>query len=93
MQRATTVFASLLCALSGVYASPTGFSGGNPTTHFAAHTRSYFYAGGSYIQSPTGTAIRAEQMYVEHLVPTRVTAKLPIVIIPGNGMHDAHPRS
>ncbi|KIM38715.1 hypothetical protein M413DRAFT_447663 [Hebeloma cylindrosporum] len=25
-------------------------------------------------------------MYVEHLVPERVTARLPIVIIPGNGM-------
>ena len=84
MQRAATVIVGLVYALLSVYASQTGISGGN-TTHFAIHTRSYFYVGGSYVQSSSGTAIRAEQMYVEHLVPQTVTTKFPIVIIPGNG--------
>jgi hypothetical protein len=50
------------------------------------HRRSFFYVGGSY--DPVGTegaAISFGQMYVEHLVPEKVTARLPIVIIPGNG--------
>jgi len=50
------------------------------------HRRSYFYVGGSY--DPVGTegaAISFGQMYVEHLVPEKVTARFPIVIIPGNG--------
>jgi len=53
------------------------------------HRRSYFYVGGSYDPAiPAGTegaAISFGQMYVEHLVPGNVTAKLPIVMIPGNG--------
>lgn len=47
------------------------------------HRRSYFYVGGAY--NSTGDAIFSEQMYVEHLVPSNVKQKLPIVIIPGNG--------
>ena len=50
------------------------------------HRRSYFYVGGSY--DPVGTAgaaISFGQMYVEHLVPEKITERLPIVIIPGNG--------
>lgn len=53
------------------------------------HRRSYFYVGGSYDPAiPVGTegaAISFGQMYVEHLVPEKVTAKFPIVMIPGNG--------
>ncbi|KJA21010.1 hypothetical protein HYPSUDRAFT_68131 [Hypholoma sublateritium FD-334 SS-4] len=50
------------------------------------HTRSYFYVGGSYVQSPIGSSISAEQMYVEHLTPIKVTARYPLLMIHGNGM-------
>ena len=53
------------------------------------HRRSYFYIGGSYDPAiavgTEGAAISFGQMYVEHLVPEKVTARFPIVIIPGNG--------
>ncbi|KAH9482117.1 putative secreted lipase [Psilocybe cubensis] len=63
-----------------------------PIANGVLHKRSYFYVGGAYEQT-AGTFIAGSevtvssgQMYVEHLVPSVVTQKLPIVIIPGNGM-------
>lgn len=51
----------------------------------ALHTRDYFYVGGTYV--PHGSsAIHHGQMYVEHLTPARVTRRIPILFIHGNGM-------
>ncbi|KAJ3517002.1 hypothetical protein NLJ89_g777 [Agrocybe chaxingu] len=51
------------------------------------HRRSYFYIGGAYVPNPNGASpILAGQMYVEHLTPSAVSRKLPIVVIHGNGM-------
>ena len=50
-----------------------------------AHRRSYFYVGGDYI--PGGTSQVAHgQMYVEHLVPEKVTQPLPLLMVHGHGM-------
>ncbi|KAH7907880.1 Alpha/Beta hydrolase protein [Hygrophoropsis aurantiaca] len=49
------------------------------------HTRRYFYAGGSYVKQGS-SEITHGQMYVEHLVPAKVTKDLPILFIHGNGM-------
>ena len=48
------------------------------------HRRSYFYVGGEYL-SAQNSAISFGQMYVEHLVPSKVSQPFPIVFIPGNG--------
>ena len=48
------------------------------------HRRSYFYVGGEYT-SAKNSAILFGQMYVEHLVPIKVTQPFPIIFIPGNG--------
>lgn len=78
-------FASLCTALSGVL----GTSGEQNNTPIniqqVLHTRSYFYVGGSYVQSPTGSSISAEQIYVEHLAPIKVTERYPLLMIHGNG--------
>lgn len=51
----------------------------------ALHTRDYFYVGGTYV--PHGsTTIHHGQMYVEHLTPTRITRRIPVLFIHGNGM-------
>ena len=50
------------------------------------YSRTYFYAGGSYVPTSDGSSIMAEQIYVEHLSPSKVSAKYPIVMIHGNGM-------
>lgn len=50
------------------------------------HRRSYFYVGGEYRSvSGQNSAISFGQMYVEHLVPSKVTQPFPIVFLPGNG--------
>lgn len=64
-----------------------------PIASGVLHRRSYFYVGGTYGQtsgtfvSGSDVVISSGQMYVEHLVPSAVTQKLPIVIIPGNGAY------
>ncbi|KAF9477862.1 alpha/beta-hydrolase [Pholiota conissans] len=50
------------------------------------YSRTYFYAGGAYVPASDGSSIFAEQIYVEHLAPSKVSAKHPIVMIHGNGM-------
>ncbi|KAF5393791.1 hypothetical protein D9757_000380 [Collybiopsis confluens] len=53
------------------------------------HRREYFYVGENYVNTPgtnNGSQIAAGQVYVEHLVPARVTQSLPILMIHGHGM-------
>ncbi|KAF8967508.1 Alpha/Beta hydrolase protein [Flammula alnicola] len=91
-------FLALLCAaflgvhptFSGYIKSKTG-PRDNSETIFEGilHSRSYFYVGGSYIPNSNesgDSAISTRQLYVEHLVPAKVTQKYPIVMIHGNGM-------
>lgn len=49
------------------------------------HIRSYFYAGGAFLESGGGN-IAHGQIYVEHLIPLAVTKPFPLVFIHGNGM-------
>lgn len=51
----------------------------------ALHTREYFYVGGTYVPHGSST-IHHGQMYVEHLTPARVTRRIPVLFIHGNGM-------
>lgn len=49
------------------------------------HTRSYFYVGGKYVDTPTGHLFQ-DQMYVEKLSPTCGQKQaFPIIFIHGNG--------
>ncbi|KAK0231145.1 Alpha/beta hydrolase family-domain-containing protein [Armillaria fumosa] len=49
------------------------------------HYRSYFYVGQSY-DTQNGSTIALGAMYVEHLVPEKVTQPFPLVFIHGLGM-------
>lgn len=49
------------------------------------HRRTYFYVGQAYTAQGNST-IAADQMYVEHLTPAKVTQPLPILFIHGQGM-------
>ncbi|KAF8556262.1 alpha beta-hydrolase [Imleria badia] len=51
----------------------------------ALHTRDYFYVGGTYVPRGSST-IHHGQMYVEHLTPPRITRRIPVLFIHGNGM-------
>lgn len=51
----------------------------------ALHTRQYFYVGGTQVPHGSST-IHHGQMYVEHLTPARVSRRIPLVLIHGNGM-------
>ncbi|KAK2589406.1 hypothetical protein QQS21_012919 [Conoideocrella luteorostrata] len=52
--------------------------------------RTYFYAGGEYVDDGKGGCLFSGQMYVEKLVPLGgVTQKWPIVLFHGNGMTGA----
>ncbi|KAF7980882.1 hypothetical protein HWV62_36051 [Athelia sp. TMB] len=59
---------------------------GNPVEG-TLHRRNYFYVGGSFIQQSVanGTIVHG-QMYVEHLVPVKVTKPYPLLFIEGMGM-------
>lgn len=48
-------------------------------------SRDYFYVGGRYVEDGTGNHVFAGQMYVEHLLPLKVTQSYPIVFIHGGG--------
>ncbi|KOS18156.1 hypothetical protein ESCO_003310 [Escovopsis weberi] len=50
----------------------------------AAHARSFFYAGGQYIQTPEGEFLQ-DQIYVEKLTPQAPEHVPPIVLIHGQG--------
>ncbi|QSZ36471.1 hypothetical protein DSL72_006350 [Monilinia vaccinii-corymbosi] len=58
--------------------------GSQATEAFAS--RSYFYVGGEYITISSNNTLFVNQMYVEHLVPSRVEQPYPIVFIHGQGM-------
>jgi len=48
------------------------------------HRRTYFYVGQTYV--PGGdSSFAANQMYVEHLTPEKITQPLPLLIIHGQG--------
>ena len=49
------------------------------------HRLSYFYIGNEYT-SAQNSVVSSGQMYVEHLVPIKVTQPFPIIFIPGKGM-------
>lgn len=50
----------------------------------AQHTREYFYVGGSYVTTTSGSLFQ-NQMYVEKLTPPRVSQPYPIVFLHGGG--------
>ncbi|KHO00426.1 uncharacterized protein MAM_01204 [Metarhizium album ARSEF 1941] len=55
------------------------------------HVRTYFYAGGEYVEDGKGNHFLHNQMYVEKLVPARgVTQAWPIVLMHGNCMTGAN---
>ena len=49
-------------------------------------SRDYFYIGGEYVTLSTNNTLFVNQMYVEHIVPSRVEQPYPIVFIHGQGM-------
>ena len=49
------------------------------------HRRSYFYAGGTFVQQGSSTLVHG-QVYVEHLVPAMVTQPFLLIFIEGQGM-------
>ena len=55
------------------------------TSSATLHRQSYFYIGGQYIFKQNSASISFGQMYVEHLVPIKVTQPFPIIFIPGKG--------
>ena len=48
----------------------------------AQHVREYFYVGGEYITTSSGSLYQ-NQMYVEKLTPPKVSQKYPIVFLHG----------
>ncbi|KAH6970725.1 Alpha/beta hydrolase family-domain-containing protein [Ilyonectria sp. MPI-CAGE-AT-0026] len=64
-----------------------GYGNGNDNSAAeASYVRSYFFAGGAYVDDGAGGHIFRDQMYVEKLVPARgATHKTPIVFIHGQG--------
>ncbi|KAK7061361.1 AB hydrolase-1 domain-containing protein [Favolaschia claudopus] len=50
------------------------------------HRRTYFYVGQTYVPTGNSTSIAADQMYVEHLTPAKITRSLPLLFIHGQGM-------
>jgi hypothetical protein len=66
--------------------SPWGDAGDNKWTTsveaFAA--REYFYVGGNYVNTTSGHLF-SNQMYVEKLIPKKISQKYPLVFIHGQG--------
>lgn len=69
---------AIALALAGCAVTPT------PPAEAArtAAVRDHFYVGGRYVGEP-GKELMAGQMYVERLVPAKVTRPLPLVLIHG----------
>ncbi|GJE87209.1 alpha/beta-hydrolase [Phanerochaete sordida] len=56
-----------------------------PGTLGTLHRRTYFYAGGELV--PQGSSVVSRgQVYVEHLVPAKVTQPFPLLFVHGLGM-------
>lgn len=70
-----------LSAILGLAACTTPMPDGEPARGGAA-ARESFYVGGRYVGEP-GKEIMAGQMYVEKLVPAKVTQPLPLVLVHG----------
>jgi len=68
-----------------VYSLPLNESSSSSSVRGTLHRRDYFYVGGDYVPQGNST-IASGQIYVEHLVPERVTQPLPLVMIHGHGM-------
>lgn len=49
-------------------------------------SRDYFYIGGEYVSISANNTLFVNQMYVEHLLPSRIEQPYPIVFIHGQGM-------
>lgn len=49
-------------------------------------SRDYFYIGGEYITTSVNNTLFVNQMYVEHIIPSQIEQKYPIVFIHGQGM-------
>lgn len=63
--------------VSTLFANPAAASRGE-----AQHEREYFYVGGNYVTTPSGSLFQ-NQMYVEKLTPPRVSQTYPIVLLHG----------
>lgn len=50
----------------------------------AVHVREYFFVGGQYVNTTSGTLLQ-NQMYVEKLSPTIITQSYPIILVHGGG--------
>ncbi|KAF7556574.1 hypothetical protein G7Z17_g1329 [Cylindrodendrum hubeiense] len=86
-------FSKLALAAAALF----GGSSAHPGWHYGSHddastsgeasyVRSFFYAGGAYVDDGASGHIFRDQMYVEKLVPARgATKKTPIVFIHGQG--------
>lgn len=72
---------SLLAALVALVCVVTNVLGAK-APEGTLHRRSYQYVGGSFIQQGSSTLVHG-QMYVEHLVPVKVTQPLPLLFIEG----------
>jgi len=81
------LFLPFLFTLRSVIASPANKPGGT------LHRRDYFYVGQKYIPSSAinlaNSTMADGQMYVEHLVPSKVTQRFPILIIHGHGVFNS----
>ena len=75
----------LRSVLYGVFLGLPAFASRVAPPPGVLHRRSYFYVGGEYIAGGSSQVAHG-QMYVEHLVPGKVTQPLPLVIIHGHGM-------
>lgn len=71
-------------AISLVF-SPTVRAAASNALPGVLHRRSYFYVGGTYVPQNTSQVAHG-QIYVEHLVPEKVTQPLPLLMIHGHGM-------
>lgn len=58
----------------------------DPLATEAFASRDYFYVGGEYVTISTNNTLFVNQMYVEHIVPSRIEQPYPIVFIHGQGM-------
>ncbi|KAK7415750.1 hypothetical protein QQX98_005663 [Neonectria punicea] len=79
------VVAALLgCASAAPNKRTSDSSSSSSAPSEVPYVRSYFYAGGQYVDDGSGGHIFRDQMYVEKLVPVDgVTQKVPIVFIHG----------
>lgn len=76
-----SLFICALLTTAGLIGCATAPAPGREAVRTAA-VRDYFYVGGRYV-GETGRELMAGQMYVEKLVPSKVTQPLPLVLVHG----------